>query len=126
LERIEKRLRAGPLRSVILDFRRVTGVDADATVALRRLLSSSEGAGYRLYLSDLTAPVMRDFERRGLVADLEAGATIFPSLDAALEDSEARRLTRARGSKATAAPPPNPAVAATATDVTGALSAALG
>ncbi|HZJ10121.1 MAG TPA: SulP family inorganic anion transporter, partial [Trueperaceae bacterium] len=39
LERIQKRQEEGRLSAVILDFRRVTGVDASAAVALRRLLS---------------------------------------------------------------------------------------
>src|SRR5690606_3727534 len=93
LERIEQRSRSGPLRSVILDFRRVTGVDADATVALRRLLALGATAGYRLYLSDLSARVLADLRRRGLGPALEAGAVVFPTLDAALEDCENHRLS---------------------------------
>ena len=131
LERIEKRSSAGPLRSVILDFRRVTGVDADATLAMRRLLSSADGAGYQLYLSDLSEPVLTDFARRGLVAELEAGATIFPSLDAALEDSETRRLKEASVVAAAAISLEDSAANDTAdpdsaTDDSGALAAALG
>ena len=92
LERIAQRAEAGRLRAVILDFRRVTGADADATVTLRRLLSSAASAGYRLYLTDLSEAVLADLRRRGLSEALKAGAAIFPTLDAALEDSERRRL----------------------------------
>jgi len=105
LERIEKRVSQGHLNSVILDFRRVTGVDANATAALRRLLSRPAGADYRLYLTDLAPTVLADMKRRGLAAELTLKATIFPTLDAALETSETRRLLRSAPLPASVAEP---------------------
>ena len=105
VSRIRRRAQEGPLHTVILDFRRVTGLDASTTTALRGLLSTAArngppgaaeaSGGYRLYLADLSATVFAALERRGLGADLRSRATIFDSLDEALEASEVAALERA-------------------------------
>ena len=95
LERIDKRVSQGPLGSVILDFRHVTGVDANATAALRRLLSGPADVNYRLSLTGLAPKVLADMKRRGLAAALASKASLFATLDEALEASETRRLLRA-------------------------------
>jgi SulP family sulfate permease len=96
LERIDRRTKAGPpVDCVILDFRRVTGIDASAVLVLRTLARSAARGGYLLVLTEIGPTVATQLERRGLRT--EAGETfrMLDSLDDALEFSEERRLARA-------------------------------
>jgi len=109
LERIDRRTSAGPvggpgagtaparpLDCVILDFKRVTGVDASGLLVLRTLARSPRANGYRLVLTDLGPGVARQLTRSGSHHDGAVGFEIVSSLDEALELSEERRLASAQ------------------------------
>lgn len=132
VSRIRRRAAEQPLRTVILDFRRVTGVDASASTALRRLLLTSAPAsaadeGERtepripaavggalepgrqpeLYLAEVSPAVLAALRRRGLESDLAERATLFPSLDEALEAAEETSLRTAKASAVDLTPEPD-------------------
>jgi len=81
---------------VILDFKRVTGVDASGLLVLRTLARSPRANGYRLVLTDLGPGVARQLTRSGSHHDGAVGFEIVSSLDEALELSEERRLASAQ------------------------------
>src|SRR5690606_2303112 len=63
LERIDKRARAGPtLDCVIIDFRRVTGIDASAVLVLRTLARSAAAGGHQLVLTELGPAVASELQ----------------------------------------------------------------
>jgi SulP family sulfate permease len=96
LERIDRRTKAGPpLDCVILDFRRVTGIDASAVLVVRTLARSSASRGYSLVLTEISPTVATQLERRGLPTEAAATFRVLDSLDDALEFSEERRLSTA-------------------------------
>ncbi|HET8984185.1 MAG TPA: SulP family inorganic anion transporter, partial [Trueperaceae bacterium] len=104
LERIDRRTKAGPpIDCVILDFRRVTGIDASAVLVLRTLARSSATGGYLLVLTEIGSTVATQLERRGLRSGAGAAFRVLDSLDDALEFSEERRLARAAPGVADAA-----------------------
>lgn len=75
----------------ILDFRRVTGVDASAAFVLAKLQRQSADRGTRLILADLSPRLLADLARAGLAADGPGdggGPLLLPSLDAALRHVE--------------------------------------
>lgn len=76
----------------ILDFRRVTGVDASAAFVLAKLQRQSEDRGTRLILADLSPRLLADLARAGLApeggGDGDSGPLLLPSLDAALRHVE--------------------------------------
>ncbi len=68
LERIRKRVEAGPLRFLVIDLRRVTGVDSSAVVAFVKVVHLAEAAGFELVLTGVSEPVRKQLERGGVVA----------------------------------------------------------
>jgi sulfate permease, SulP family len=93
LERIRTRTRDDgmpPLRALILDFRRVSGVDTSAVLGFRKAEQLAGTEGFDLLLSGVRPPVRRQFERGGLGgAD---GLRYHPDLDRALQWCEERLL----------------------------------
>lgn len=73
-----------PIRTVILDFRRVQGLDASAVFNLGKLEKLCEGHGARLLLTDLRPSLRRQMERVGLAGE----GTVLPTLDEALSRVE--------------------------------------
>lgn len=95
LERVDRRARAAPaLDCVILDFRRVTGIDASAVLVLRTLSRAAGSSGYLLVVTELGPAVAAQLQRRGLRGEAGGALRVIDSLDDALEFSEERRLTR--------------------------------
>ena len=91
LERIRRRFQdqtATPVRFLILDFERVTGLDSSAVLAFLKIHQLVESRQVFLVLSGLSPEVRRQLERGGLaVADLER-VRVFPDLDHAAQWAE--------------------------------------
>ena len=69
-----------PIRNVILDFRRVQGLDASAVFNLGKLAQVCGQHGVRLWLTDLRPTLGRQMERAGLAGPV----AMIPTLDEAL------------------------------------------
>ncbi len=63
LERIRKRVEGGTLRYLVVDLRRVTGIDSSAVVAFRKVARIAAANGFELVLTDVPEPVMTRLER---------------------------------------------------------------
>jgi sulfate permease, SulP family len=68
LERIRKRVEAGPLRFLLLDFRRVTGVDASAVVSIVKAAQFARANGFELVFTGVSEGVKSQLRRGGVVA----------------------------------------------------------
>jgi SulP family sulfate permease len=86
LERIRKRVEAGPLRFLVIDLRRVTGVDSSAVVSFVKVVHLAEAAGFELVLTGVSEPVRRQLERGGMVASQVV--RFEPDLDRGLQRCE--------------------------------------
>jgi len=90
LERIRKRVEAEPPRFLVIDLRRVTGVDSSAVVSFVKVVHLAEAAGFELVFTGASARVRKQLERGGLV---EEGVVRFePDLDRGLQWCEDRLL----------------------------------
>ncbi len=63
LERIRKREEAGGLRFLLIDLRRVTGMDASAALSFRKIAQLAEASGFELVLSDVPEASERQLAR---------------------------------------------------------------
>lgn len=95
IERIETRLEAGPLEEVVLEFRRVTGIDATAIASLTALARTLALRGATLVFTDLPPAIASKLASRGLHPAAVAGLEVVETLDEALERAERRALTTA-------------------------------
>ena len=86
LERIRKRVEAGPLRFLVIDLRRVTGVDSSAVVAFVKVVHLAEASGFELVFTGVSDPVRKQLERGGLVASQVV--RFEPDLDRGLQRCE--------------------------------------
>src|SRR6185503_17049944 len=57
LEPIRKRVEAGPLRFLVIDLRRVTGVDSSAVVAFVKVMGLAQAHRFELVLTGVSEPV---------------------------------------------------------------------
>jgi SulP family sulfate permease len=87
LERIHARTATGPLRYLVIDLERVTGIDASAVLVLRKIAQLAEADGFELVFAGAPEPVARQL-RRGGVAEQEGVVRFEPDLDHALERCE--------------------------------------
>jgi len=78
-------------RYIILDFRRVTGLDSSGVLSFVKGRQLAEAQGITLVLTHLSERIQRQFELGGLFANGE-GVHIFPDLDHGLEWCEERLL----------------------------------
>lgn len=102
LERIRERTEAGRLRYLVLDLRRVSGMDASAVVAFGKAASIARASGFELVLTG-AGPTVRERLARGEVVD-EPGVVAFePDLDRGLERCEDGLLGEAAAEGATIA-----------------------
>lgn len=84
LERIRKRVETGPLRYLLVDLRRVTGMDASAVLSLRKAAQLAEVDGFELVFTGAPDGVQGQLRRGGVVAT--AGVIRFePDLDHGLQ-----------------------------------------
>jgi sulfate permease, SulP family len=87
LERIRKRVEAEPLRFLLLDFRRVTGVDASAVVSFVKATQFAKANGFELVFAGVSDRVKSQLRRGGVVAS--DGVVRFErDLDHALQVAE--------------------------------------
>ena len=101
LERLERRVRSGPaVRSVILDFSRVSGVDATGLATIEDVFKLGENSGFELLLSAVPERLYGRLARGRKGGKGDAGAAPrFARLDAALEHAEERLLERWDGKR---------------------------
>jgi SulP family sulfate permease len=86
LERIRKRAEEGPLRFLVIDLRRVTGVDSSAVVAFVKVMHLAEAAGFELVFTGTSEAVRSQLARGGLVAS--EVVWFEPDLDRGLQRCE--------------------------------------
>ncbi len=101
LERLKESLESGtPPRVVILDVRRIVGLDLSAWEAFETLVQRCAEQSVELILTGLSAPLQRQFERQ--LADLRAaGLRVVADLDLALAEFEDRHLAQAASATVT-------------------------
>ena len=87
LERIRKRAEGRPIRFLLVDLRRVTGMDSSAVLSFRKLVQFAEGDRVQLIFSGASQRVLGQLRRGGVAAS--AGVVSFvPDLDQGLEACE--------------------------------------
>ena len=94
LERISRRAQAGPIRFLLLDLRRVTGVDASGVFAFRKIALLAEASGFEVVFADASDRVQSQLQRGGLVAT-DGVVRFEPDLDHALQRCEDELLAEA-------------------------------
>jgi len=87
LERIRKRVESGPVRFLLLDLRRVTGVDASAVVSFVKVVHLAEANGFELVLAGASDRVREQLKRGGVGAS-EGVVRFEPDLDRGLQRCE--------------------------------------
>jgi len=87
LQRISKRAEAGPVRFLLLDLRRVTGVDASAVVSFVKVIHLAQANGFELVLAGASEAVLKQLVRGG-VAPSEGVVRFEPDLDRGLQRCE--------------------------------------
>ncbi|HEX2069445.1 MAG TPA: SulP family inorganic anion transporter, partial [Actinomycetota bacterium] len=86
LERIRKRVEVGGLRFLVIDLRRVTGMDSSAVLSFRKAAQLAEANRFDLVLTGVPDRVRKQLERGGVV---ESEVVRFePDLDRGLQRSE--------------------------------------
>jgi sulfate permease, SulP family len=108
LDRIKERLNdAGQqeARFVVIDFRRVTGLDSSAVLVFTKARQLAGSRGITLVLSGVGDRLRRQLERGGFAEDPDGGIRILPDLDRGVQWCEDRLLEEA-GAPSTAEPPP--------------------
>jgi sulfate permease, SulP family len=86
LERIRKRVEATPLRFLVIDLRRVTGVDSSAVVAFVKAVHLAEASGFELVFTGASGAVRSQLARGGIVAS--EVVRFEPDLDRGLQRCE--------------------------------------
>jgi len=90
LDRIRGRSRdqgAAPIRFLVVDLRRVTGVDSSAVLAFQRAAELGKAGGFGLVFTGATPPVRRQIER-GIARAGATSAGFEPDLDRGLQRCE--------------------------------------
>jgi sulfate permease, SulP family len=87
LERIRKRVEAEPPRFLVVDLRRVTGVDSSAVVSFIKVVHLAKSSGFQLVFTGASDPVRRQLERGGVV-EADGIVRFEPDLDRGLQWSE--------------------------------------
>jgi SulP family sulfate permease len=80
-----------PVRYIVLDFRRVTGLDSSAVISFVKTKQLTEAQGILLVLTHLSGRIREQIALGGLFED-EAGVRVFPDLDHGLEWCEGELL----------------------------------
>jgi sulfate permease, SulP family len=87
LERIRKRVEAAPLRFLVIDMRRVTGVDSSGVVAFVKVMHLAEANGFELVFTGASELVRKQL-RQGGVVESEGIVRFEPDLDRGLQRCE--------------------------------------
>jgi len=93
LERVRKRVEAGELRYLVIDLRRVTGMDSSAAMSFRKIAQLAEANAFELVLTDVPHAVRGRLERGGVVT-IDGVVRFEPDLDRGLERCEDGLLGR--------------------------------
>jgi sulfate permease, SulP family len=97
LERIRQRAldpTERPLSFLVLDFRRVSGLDSSAVVAFVKVHRLAEGQGFTLLITGLSERIRAQLEQGGFSAAALRGLEVFPDVDRAIQWCEDRLLER--------------------------------
>ena len=87
LERIRTRMEATSLRFLVIDLRRVTGVDSSAVESFVKVVHLAEAHGFELVLTGVSDPVRKQLERGGVI-ESEGVVRFDPDLDRGLQRCE--------------------------------------
>jgi len=87
------------LKFVIMDFRRITGLDASAIFSLSKVRQLASKQGFAFVLSQVSSQLVSQFEKGGLNAFGEDDCKLVPDLDCALEWCEDRLLGKGKPKK---------------------------
>ncbi len=87
LERIRARVESSPPRFLVIDLRRVTGMDASAVVAFSKAMRLAGSHGSELVVTGASEPVRAELERGGVTEQGES-LRFEPDLDRGLERCE--------------------------------------
>ncbi len=87
LERIRKRVEQGPLRYLLVDLQRASGVDASAVVSFVKVVHLAEAGGFELVLAGATDAVREQLERGGVI-ETPGVVSFEPDLDRGLQRCE--------------------------------------
>jgi SulP family sulfate permease len=87
LERIRKRVEAEPPRFLVVDLRRVTGVDSSAVVSFVKMVHLAETNEFELVFTGASDPVRKQLGRGGVV-ESDGVVRFEPDLDRGLQWSE--------------------------------------
>lgn len=85
------------LKFVIMDFRRVTGMDASAIFSLNKVQHLARNQEFTLLLSQVSPELNSQFQQGGLSGLADGGCKIMQDLDCSLEWCEDRLLTMGNG-----------------------------
>jgi sulfate permease, SulP family len=102
LERIRKRVEASPPRFMVIDLRRVTGVDSSAVVSFVKVVHAAEAHGFEMVFTGASDHVRRQLARGGVI---ETDLVRFePDLDRGLQRCEEGLLAEASAEQTAAFP----------------------
>jgi SulP family sulfate permease len=87
LERIRKRVEAAPERFLVIDLRRVTGVDSSGVVAFVKVVHLAEANGFDLVFTGASELVRKQLQQGGVV-ESEGIVRFEPDLDRGLQRCE--------------------------------------
>jgi SulP family sulfate permease len=91
VERIRKRVEAGSLRFLLVDLRRVAGIDTSVVMAFRKVALLAKARGFELVLCGANDDVQAKLHRGGVVP-LDGVVRFEPDLDRGLQRVEDRLL----------------------------------
>jgi SulP family sulfate permease len=94
LDKVRHRVDADPPRFLVIDLRRVTGVDSSAVVSFSKVLSLAERHGFEVIFTGASDPVRAQLARGGVVEG-EGLAVFEPDLDRGLQRCEDALLREA-------------------------------
>jgi SulP family sulfate permease len=87
LEQIRHRIEDTPPRFLVIDLRRVTGVDSSAVVAFVKVMRLAEAGGFEVIFTGASDPVRAQLARGG-VEEVEGLVSFEPDLDRGLQRCE--------------------------------------
>jgi SulP family sulfate permease len=91
LEKIKATILLTPdeCKGLIIDFKKVVGIDASAIASFKKLRNFSKNMHFNLFFSGLSEPIKKSLIDGGVISDKDNGLIgLFPTLDMALETLE--------------------------------------
>ena len=87
LERIGRRVGKSATRFLVVDLRRVSGVDSSAVVSFVKVMGLAQANGFEIVFTGASAPVRAQLERGG-VSEADGVVAFEPDLDRGLQRAE--------------------------------------